>query len=267
MKQCTYCGAELQDDARACNNCGRPVPDMPEPEKENSVKASAEETQQPQPEPEQEPQNVPDPRNPWGQPQQQGPQGQWGQPQQQIPQNPWGQPQQDPQNQWGQSPQGQWGQPQQQIPQNPWGQPQQGPQNQWGQPQQQGPWGWQQNDPSGQGYRGPYPGYGMQQNTQVRYNTFALWSLVFGFLSSFLNGLVFIPSIIAIVFAVIGLIQISKNPGAFKGRWMAIVGLIFGVAFLVVYGYVFHIVFQAVQNPETFEQLQQYLKEINAVRS
>ena len=42
MKQCTYCGAELQDDARACNNCGRPVPDMPEPEQDN-VKSSAEE--------------------------------------------------------------------------------------------------------------------------------------------------------------------------------------------------------------------------------
>ncbi len=28
MKKCIYCGAELPDDAKACSNCGRPVPGM-----------------------------------------------------------------------------------------------------------------------------------------------------------------------------------------------------------------------------------------------
>ena len=220
MKQCIYCGADLQDDARACNNCGRPVPDMPEKEAE---KPAAAEEQQEAPVQQEQPQ----------------------------------QPQQDP---WGQ---------QLQLPQqDPWGQqPQQPQQNLWGQTQQQGPWGWQQNDPYRQGSGGPYSGYGSPQNIQGRYNTFALWSLIFGFLASFLNGFVFIPSIIAIVFSVIGILQIRKNPGMFRGQWMAIVGLILGIFFLIVYAYVFRMVFQAVQDPETFQQLQQYLREINAGRS
>ena len=261
MKQCTYCGAELKDDARACNNCGRPVPGMPEPEAESPVHVSSEETQNV---PGETPAEEQPQQNPWEQ------QAQWGQQIPQGPYDPWNpQGQQSQQNPWGpQSPQGQqnpWGPQSPQGQQNLWGsQSPQGQQNPWG--QQQAPWGWQQNDPSGQGYGGPYPGYGTQQNTQSRYNTFALWSLVFGFLASFLNGIVFIPSIIAIVFAIVGLVQISKNPAVFRGKWMAIVGLAFGIVFLVVYGYVFHIVFQAVQDPETFEQLQQYLREINAVR-
>ncbi len=243
MKQCVYCGAELQDDARACNNCGRPVPDMPEKEAE---KHSAAEEQKEAPELQEQPQ-----QDPWGRlPQQPEQQSLWGQQPQQPQQSLWGQQPQQPQQQslWGQQPQ----------------QPQQDP---WGNQPQQGPWGWQQNDPSRQGYGSPYSGYGRPQNIQGRYNTFALWSLIFGFLASFLNGFVFIPSIVSIVFAVIALLQFRKNPGMFRGQWMAVVGLILAIFFLIVYAYVFRMVFQAVQNPETFEQLQQYLREINAGRS
>ena len=265
MKQCTFCGAELQDDARACNNCGRPVPDMPEPEEKKvtaSIQEADPETQESN-ETEQPAQNAAEQSpNPWGtQEQLQNP---WGQPQgRQDMQNPWGQPQgrQDMQNPWGQ-PQGR------QDMQNPWGQPQsqQDPQP------QQTPWGWQQNDPANGNYGGQYPNFGGQyppygypQNGQMqRYNAFALWSLVFGLLASFLNGLIFIPSVIAIVFGIIGIVQTGKNPGMFRGKWMAVAGLIFGVFFLIIYGYVFRMVFQAVQNPETFQQLQQYLQEINA---
>ena len=263
MKQCTYCGAELQDDARACNNCGRPVPGMQEPEQKELTKSEdttepAEEQAAPSTEDRQDPwEQQSQPQDPWGQ--QSQPQDPWGQ--QGWTQDPYGQ-QGQPQNPWGQQgqPQSPWGQ--QSHPQNPWTRPD--GQNGWN-TNQQGNWGWQQNGPMPQGY-GQYPVNGNQTNIPGRYNTFAIWSLVFGVLASFLNGLVFVPSIIAIIFAVVGLVQIRKNPGLFRGKWMAIAGLAFGVFFLIVYGYVFHVVFQAVQNPETFEQLQQYLKEINAIK-
>ena len=258
MKQCIYCGAELADDARACNNCGRPVPDMPETAAPAEVKelpaeepAGPARQQSQQADPEQQTQ----PQDPWGRDMPQ--------------QDPWGRqfPQQDP---WGQqSPQqGQWGQ--QPPQQDPWGQqsPQQNP---WGQPQQD-PWGRPLNGsdpnrpgPDGQipGFGTPYAGYGGRQTIQKRYHMFAVWSLLFGIISAFLNGIVFIPSILAIVFAIIAIIQIRKNPQQYGGTGMAIIGLVLGVVFLIMYGYVFKMVFQAVQNPETMEQLQNYLQEIS----
>ena len=276
MKQCTFCGAELQDDARACNNCGRPVPDMPEPGQEKDDLSVKEETaeeqsvqkqdadfiqnsqqfpqgqdmQAQQPQSQWSSEDHTDPaeqlRSQWGSQDQTGRQIPWGQQEPREQQDPWGQ--QDPWNRQNRSgqPQGMWN-----------------PQGQQNQPGQQTPWGWQQNQPVNPYYGGPYPGSGIPQNGQLqRYNAFALWSLILGFLASFLNGVVFIPSILAIIFSIIGIIQIRKNPAAFKGIWMAVAGLILGVIFLIFYGYIFHIAIQIVQDPEKLEQLQQYMQEL-----
>ena len=281
MKQCNWCGAELEDDARACNNCGRPVPDMPEtrtPEKTVSEKQDGMNTadlqkQQAQEDPwnrqdrnrTEDPQN---PQDPWNRQNQQDP---WSR---QNQQDPWNQQnQQDPWSQQNQ--QNPWNQQNQQSPWNqrdPWNP--QGTQDPWGQntdPQQ--PYGgWQpQVPPNGQpdynGYnRQQIPVYAPQQAGLRKYNTYAVWALVCGGLASFLNGLVFVPSILAIVFGIVALVQTRRNAQLYKGSWMAVAGLLFGIFFLIVYGYVFHMIFQAVQNPETLEQLQQYLKEISNTR-
>ena len=302
MKQCNWCGAELEDDARACNNCGRPVPDMPEKsapkktvsEKQDGLNTSDLQKQQMQEDPRGQQdgypawdapkqqdswnrQNTQDPwdrqnaRDPWNRQNQQDP---WNP---QNAQDPWNrQNTQDPWNR--QDAQDPWNRQNQQDPwnrqntQDPWNR--QNTQDPWGQntsPQQ--PYGgWQQVPPNGQpdysGYnRQPMPGYAPQQQMGLRkYNTYAVWALVCGILASFLNGLVFVPSILAIIFGIVALVQTSRNTQLYKGRWMAVVGLACGVLFLIVYGYVFHMIFQAVQNPETLEQLQQYLKEISNTR-
>ncbi len=257
MKQCVFCGAELEDDARACNNCGRPVPDMPEkepekePEKQKTEEYKApedpEDVQTPPEQPQQDQwaqQSVQD-RN--GQMQQQSP---WDQQGQQGSWNPWGQTPQNP-------PQNSWNQPQQIPPQNQWNQPQVPPQDPWGRPQQNTPWGQQNNN-------APYQGYQNQPNGFLRYNKFAIWALALGALAYFLNLFFCVASVAAIILGVIGWMQISKNPTVFKGKWMAILGVVLGVVFLIVYIQAYRMAFQILQDPESMKWMQQYLKEIGA---
>ncbi|MBO5521048.1 MAG: DUF4190 domain-containing protein [Eubacterium sp.] len=264
MKQCTFCGAELKDDARACNNCGRPVPDMPEPE-EASVPEKKGEAKDTDPQPadqmtaqqDQQTQQTPEnAQSPWN-PQNQQTQSPWD-PQGRQMQNPWSPQGRQVQAPWEQQTQ------EQQTPWTPWGQqnPQEQQENRQG--QQLFPWGWQQNDPGRPLSGGQYPGSNLPRNAQMqRYNPFALWSLVFGFLASFLNGLILIPSIIAIVCGINGLIQIGKEPQTYKGTWMAVLGLVCGIFFLTMFacGYMLRMV---LQNPELYEQLQQILKGFGA---
>lgn len=264
MKQCTFCGAELKDDARACNNCGRPVPDMPEPE-EASVPEKKGEAKDTDPQPadqmtaqqDQQTQQTPEnAQSPWN-PQNQQTQSPWD-PQGRQMQNPWSPQGRQVQDPWERQTQ------EQQNPWTPWGQqnPQEQQENRQG--QQLFPWGWQQNDPGRPLSGGQYPGSNIPRNAQMqRYNPFALWSLIFGFLASFLNGLIMIPSIIAIVCGINGLIQIGKEPQTYKGTWMAVLGLVCGIFFLTMFacGYMLRMV---LQNPELYEQLQQILKGFGA---
>lgn len=57
-------------------------------------------------------------------------------------------------------------------------------------------------------------------------NVFAIASFVLGLVSLLLN-IWFIPTILAIVFGILALVQIPKKGQ--KGKWMAITGLILGV--------------------------------------
>ena len=262
MKQCTFCGAELPDDALACNNCGRPFPDMVSPDGEILRPKKAEEPEPVKEEAREEarPAYKDDRRYDWdprvngwneqaekwqengGQPdgqrsdQAQQQQGGWNEPQQPQQQSPWGrQEQQDP---WGRQDQ-----------RDSWGRPEQ--QDQWGRPQG-GPW-----YPQGEG--AGRPGYGNQQ----RLNSFAMTSLMLGIMAAFFNGFLFIPSVVAIVFGIVSLYQFKKEPQLYRGRWMAFVGIALAVVFLVVYIIlyirVFNNLYSAVQDPETFQQLQEYL--------
>lgn len=139
--------------------------------------------------------------------------------------------QQGEQQQWNQQP---WnGQPQETGQQ--WNQ-QQGYQ-QWnnGQPNQQ-QWNGQQpldqsygQAPYGQNPYGqnPYPYYGERKTSG-----FAVASLVLGLIGIFLDAFFLVPSILAIVFAAVSRKQ--TNAG-YKGRGMAIAGLVLGIIFLAIY--------------------------------
>lgn len=80
-------------------------------------------------------------------------------------------------------------------------------------------------------FRSTYQGY---YREPVRYNGMAVASLVLGVLSAFMNGLYFVPSILAIIFGALGKSQISRDPSQ-GGRGMAAAGMILGIIFLAVY--------------------------------
>ena len=234
MKLCPYCGTELPDDAKACNNCGRPCPEPAVTEPENKEPVQAEETEAV---PEQirtpEPEQVQKPED--GQAPAEFPSG---------GQESWN----GPQDGWNNSQQGGWNNGQQ----NSWDNSQQGGWNNG----QQGGWnGGQQN-----GWNGPQAGPYGPSGTMQRSNPFAMASCIFGVVATILNSLLFLPSILAIVFGLIGFMQIRKNPEIFRGKWMAIVGIVMGVICLIVYGIFFHRVYNALlQDPELIQQVQQYI--------
>ena len=63
-------------------------------------------------------------------------------------------------------------------------------------------------------------------------------------------------------FGVIGFLQIRRAPQLYRGRWMALAGIILGVMFLVVYAVLFSRVYSALmQNPELFQQIEQYVQQ------
>ena len=67
-----------------------------------------------------------------------------------------------------------------------------------------------------------------------RYNGMAIASLVLGIVGIFFNAFYMAPSILAIVFGILGRNQIKKDP-AQKGMGMAVAGLILGIVFLALY--------------------------------
>ena len=301
MKQCPYCSAELPDEARACSNCGRPLPDMIHTEEDQQkpddagkdtdsadtasvdyterIKETEEVHQSGQDMYQQNPQNAQGVQN-WDQSAQD-----WNQnPQDNQSAQGWNSNQQN----WDQSAQG-WNSNQQNWNQNPqnWNQnPQdwnQNPQN-WDQNAQgwnrnpqgwnQDPQGWDQNpqnwnnnsqgwnrNPQGWNQNQQQNWYGQQSTSQQRSNPFAMTSLICGMAATVLNSLLFVPSILAIIFGIIGYVQTKKNPDKFHGGWMAVVGMVMGVICLIVYGVLFARVYHAIlQNPEFIQQIQQYVE-------
>ena len=73
---------------------------------------------------------------------------------------------------------------------------------------------------------------------QVPTNKMALIGFVLGLVSVFTFIIGLVP-IAAVIFSIIGLIQTSEKRGKEKGQWMAIVGLILGVVYFLVYLYTY----------------------------
>ena len=67
-----------------------------------------------------------------------------------------------------------------------------------------------------------------------RYNGMAIASLVLGLISIFFNAFYLVPSILAIIFGILGRSQIKKNPSC-QGMGMATAGLVLGIVFLAIY--------------------------------
>ncbi|HBB61832.1 MAG TPA: hypothetical protein DCZ61_08605 [Lachnospiraceae bacterium] len=208
MKKCVYCGAELNDNAKACSNCGRILPkeDWPEEKKvdDDGKNQSG---------------------NGWGGQDSAGDSRNAGSGRESRNSNGWSGQDDRNSNDWGgQSSQNSSGWGGQNSGNNGWNT--QNSQNPYG----QNPYG---QNPYGQNFCGNVQGYGNQPPQQQKTNTFAIVAFVQGILSVFLNSvLFFIPSVMAIVFGCISLSQLKQNPEQ-KGKGMAVAGLVLGIVFLI----------------------------------
>ena len=213
MKKCVYCGAELNDDAKACSNCGRILPKEDWPEEKRADDAGKNQSgsdwggQD----------SAWDSRNTGSGWESRNSNGRSGQNDQNS--NEWG----------GQSSQNSSGWSGQNNGNSGWNT--RNGQNPYGQnPYGQNPYG--QNS-YGQNSHGNMQGYANQPPQQQKTNTFAIVAFVQGILSVFLNSvLFFIPSVMAIVFGCISLSQLKQNPDQ-KGKGMAVAGLVLGIVFLI----------------------------------
>ena len=203
MKKCVYCGAELNDDAKACSNCGRILPKEDWPEEKKADDAGKNQSgsdwggQD----------SAWDSRNTGSGWESRNSNGRSGQNDQNS--NEWG----------GQSSQNSSG----------WSGQNNGNSG-WNTRNGQNPYG---QNPYGQNSYGNMQGYANQPPQQQKTNTFAIVAFVQGILSVFLNSvLFFIPSVMAIVFGCISLSQLKQNPDQ-KGKGMAVAGLVLGIVFLI----------------------------------
>jgi len=110
------------------------------------------------------------------------------------------------------------------------------------------------NNPSGSSFGG--------QGYPPRTNNFAVAAITMAVISVFLNSLYCIPSVLGIVFAVMALQQMKKNPGQYKGREMAIAALVISIVLLVIYVIIFIKVAMLMQDPAFMQQIENYLKQL-----
>ena len=129
----------------------------------------------------------------------------------------------------------------------------------WNSSNSNGGWsGNQGNAPYGSGYGPGYP---------MRNNSFAVAAMVLAVISIFLNSLYCIPSVLGIFFAIVALNQIRKNPGAYRGRGMAIAALIMCIVLFIVYLIAFVEVFRLMRDPAFMKQIEDYLKQLQGAAS
>ena len=121
--------------------------------------------------------------------------------------------------------------------------------------------GWSGNQGNGSYGQGYGPGY------PIRNNSFAVAAMVLAVISIFLNSLYCIPSVLGIFFAIVALNQIRKNPGAYRGRGMAIAALIMCIVLFIVYLIAFIEVFRLMRDPAFMKQIEDYLKQLQGVAS
>ncbi|GEM_PF-2017772 len=129
----------------------------------------------------------------------------------------------------------------------------------WNSSNSNGGWsGNQGNAPYGSGYGPGYP---------IKNNSFAVAAMVLAVISIFLNSLYCIPSVLGIFFAIVALNQIRKNPGAYRGRGMAIAALIMCIVLFIVYLIAFVEVFRLMRDPAFMKQIEDYLKQLQGTVS
>ena len=238
MKKCVFCGAELDDNAKACSNCGRILPKEDWPKAEEKTENSAAQAA-----------GSSDQDTGWNNGNPQGQNSGWNNGTAQDQNIGWNSGNAQSQN-------GGWNNGTAQDQNTGWNN-----QNNWG-----NGYGWNgQNSQNSQNAGAPYgqQGYGGVPQNGQKTNVFAIVSLVQGILSAFLNLILFfIPSVLAIVFGILGIMQIRQDPNQ-KGKGMAITGLILGAIFLAltVLLFVFSIYLMN-HNPEFSQMVQEMIREI-----
>ena len=231
MKKCVYCGAELNDDAKACSNCGRILPREEWPEEKKTDDSGKNQDSRNGQDSAWNSQDGSSGRNAGDGWESRNNSNGW---ENQNNSNGWNSRNNDSDNGWGgrdnDSTETWSGRGGQNSGNSAWEN-----QNSWNTKNGQNPYG---QNPYGQNSYGQYPGgntqgYGNQPPLQQKTNTFAIVALVQGILSVFLNSvLFFIPSVMAIVFGCISLSQLKQNPDQ-KGKGMAVAGLVLGIVFLI----------------------------------
>ena len=131
----------------------------------------------------------------------------------------------------------------------------------WSRPESD-PWGQRQPnaDPFGGGMR-PMPegfGYGQERRT----SGYAIASFVLGIIAPIFNGFYLAPSILAITFGIIAIVQCSRHKDLYKGKWMGITGIVLGGVFLLIYIILFAYAFWLLQDPEFASFFQEYMDQI-----
>ena len=138
---------------------------------------------------------------------------------------------------------------------DPWSDRQQN--DSWNDRQQNDSWSDRQQVPP---YGYPYGQYGQPMRT----SGYAVASFLLGIASPFLNSFYMAPSVLAIVFGVLGVLQCNRQSEVYKGKWMAVTGIVLGGVFLLIYLVLFYYAFRLLQDPEFYSFFQEYMEQVQS---
>jgi uncharacterized membrane protein len=93
----------------------------------------------------------------------------------------------------------------------------------------------------------------------------AVACLVFGIASVFFNSFFLLPSIAAIILGIVALTKIRKHPERYGGKALAIVGLVLGIVFFIIFLFAIIFLVRMASNPELMRAFEHYIHELEQI--